>query len=1519
MNRSCGLHESSSERDACGIGLVVRLDGQSEHRSIVDGLTILENLEHRGAVSGDGRTGDGAGLLCRIPDNFFRAEMGSVLANAAGSTQSDAGFDGLPYAIGMFFLPRGISAYKTAASLVEYVTTREGISLLGWRDVPIVPQVLGTRGTASLPRIVQAAFAPPSSISGDEFERKLFVLRKCMESEARAAGFQLDDFSIPSLSSRTIVYKGMFVASQFASFYPDLGRPDFKSPFSVVHQRYSTNTFPSWPLAQPFRMISHNGEINTLRKNINAMKARQATLASPYFSADLKKLFPIIETAGSDSAMFDNVYELLVQAGRSPEHAFMMMVPEAAGKGDSNEQRGFHEYHSAVMESWDGPATMVFTDGRSIGVAADRNGLRPFRFAQTADGRLIGASEAGALTLDESSIVKKGKLGPGKMLLVDLIHGTVRGNDEVKEKVFQSAPYGAWLAANRLELGDLPEPASMQAGHTEQEAVRLGRYFGYTDEALRVLAPMLATGKEGISAMGTRKIPAALTAHPDSFFSYFHQLFAQVTNPPMDPVREGTVMSLEGFIGRERNLLDESPLHCRQLRLAHPVLTNADLRRLQASDSGDFRACTVSTLYNLDGKSEATDPAPGSRLKAAVESIRTSVELRIDEGYSLVILSDRGLCAGSAAVPALLALSAANLCLVEAGKRHRTGLVVETGEAREIHHIAMLVGYGASAVNPWFVFETMQDLCRQSARVQGLPSVPATQEAAHSYVEAIKSGLLKTMSKMGICTIGSYRGGGLYEAVGLARDFMATFFPGTESRAGGIGLEHLESDLADRSSQAFMAEPEVLQQEAGPLDLPWPPALAALLTQASRDDDAEAFRQYTQGMDNPARQAVCLRDLFSVRQGSPVELPTVQDASSICARFSIAAMSCGALSPEAHETLAAGANAAGAWSNSGEGGEDETRSGVYPDGISRASASRQVASGRFGVTARYLVDARELQIKMAQGAKPGEGGQLPGSKVNAYIARLRHTKPGTQLISPPPHHDIYSIEDLSQLVHDLRCINPTARIAIKLAAQSGIGAVAAGAAKAGADCVIISAGDGGTGAAPQSSLDYAGGSWEFALPEVRQVLAMNDLTDRVSVQVDGRLRTGRDIVIAAILGAREFAFGTAALIAVGCIACGRCNTDRCPVGITTQNEALRARFKGKPGHVAQFLRLLAEDTRRVLASAGYRNLDDIAGRYDLLDYHGQDRSGRDALLDFSRITEALEIAKRPAAAWTDEGEESGPLNLPPPPAGLPAFNARWRAPFKAPELEADLLEPVCAALEAGTAFEAELNIHNADRSIGAALSGELVRKHLDAEQATSATIRFRGSAGQSFGAFLVAGLSFKLSGEANDFVGKGLSGGTISIWPAEASTFVQDSNVIAGNVCLMGATSGRLHLCGRAGERFAIRNSGASAVAEGIGDHGCEYMTGGTVTVLGPVGHNFGAGMTGGTAYLLDEDGQASFRLDTASVYASRIELSEDKARLKAEVERHAAETGSLKARGLLSDWEAALPRFLKVEAKMPA
>jgi len=1523
MRREEGLHRREHEHDACGLGLVARLDARPDHATIADALAVLRNLEHRGAVSGDGRSGDGAGLLCRIPELFFRNREAGRLPESG--ELSAAGLDaGLPWALGMFFLPSKDAGRRVAHRLVEYIAAREGFEFLGWRTVPVLPQVLGTRALASLPRIEQGFFGRPAEVAdperGEDYERRLFALRKAVEREALVAGFSLDDFSIPSLSSRTVVYKGMFVASQFASFYPDLACENFVSPFALVHQRYSTNTFPSWPLAQPFRLLAHNGEINTLRKNVAAMRGREAGLSAGALGGDLSPLHPLIQEEGSDSAIFDNVFELLVRAGRRAEHAFMMMVPEAWESGAEGPRRAFYEFHSALMEPWDGPAAMVFCDGARVGAATDRGGQRPFRFTLTSDGRFIGASEAGALDLDPSLVIERGKLGPGRMLLLDFASGRLLRDGELKDAVVAARPYGAWLAEHRIEMPSL-DRAGWEGARRGSEPSAPGTetraWFGFEEGTLRLLEPMLAAGSEAGAAMGTKKPPAILSTVPETLFAHFRQLFAQVTNPPMDPVREGSAMSLESIVGREENLLEEGPLHCRQLRLPRPLLSNEELAALREASLPGFRVTTLSTVFPLSDEAGASLPAPGFRLRAALDAVRSAVELRVDEGYSLIVLSDRGVDGKNASLPMLLALAAAHRRLVERGKRQRCALVCETGEAREVHDIAVLLGFGASAVNPWMVFDLLPELGPRAGEKEAA-QVLALRAGEH-YVEAVDKGLLKILSKLGISTISSYRGGGLFEAVGLSEDLVSEFFPGIESRVGGIGLEEIEAELFRRHREAFGAAGSATPFASAPArrsasEVPWPPRLTSLLTKAVRENDEEAFKSWSEGITSSDRPPFALRDLFGWKDRQALPIGDVEPVEAIVARFSVAAMSCGALGPEAHEALAAGANLAGAWSNSGEGGEDEERGRARGDGYDRRSASRQVASARFGVDARHLAGAREIQIKMAQGAKPGEGGQLPGAKVNELIARLRHARPGIGLISPPPHHDIYSIEDLSQLIHDLRAVNPRARIAVKLVAQAGIGAVAAGTAKAGADCVIVSGTDGGTGSAALSSIDHAGNWWELALPELRQVLAANQLSDRVSIQVDGRLRNGRDIVIAAILGAREFAFGTAALVALGCTVCGQCDKDGCPAGIATQKPELRARFAGSPRHVAAFLMFMAEDTRRVLASLGLRALDEASGRHELLDFLGRADGGRARLLDFSRLTQALSRGNPLPLDWGEGEDGIAPFELPPAPAGLAAFEGSSRGARPLPEPDQDLMEALASALGTGRDFEATRTIRNLDRSVGAALSGELVRRGLDRVSAR-AFLRFEGSAGQSFGAFLVESLSFLLVGEANDFVGKGLSGGSLALRPFPDSRFEPHRALIAGNVCLFGATAGRAFFNGKAGERFAVRNSGAIAVVEGTGDHACEYMTGGRVVILGETGRNFGAGMTGGLAFVMDEEATLPSRIDGVSVELLPLGAGDEEL-LRADLADHAAATGSPRAAGLLAAWESARRGFVKVSPR---
>lgn len=1523
MQAATGLYDPRHEHDACGLGIVANIDGRSEHGIVSDALSLLRNLEHRGAVGGDSKTGDGAGLLCRIPDAFFRAEFGGVLEGIGPlEAAEDPGPDedkvdslgGLPYGLGMFFLPREAASLKVALSLVEYVAGREGFEVLGWREVPVRPEVLGQVAATSMPVIRQAAFLRRAGVEalvqGEELERDLYILRRCIEREARNAGFGLDALSIPSLSSRTLVYKGMFVASQFQAFYPDLDQDAFSSPFAVVHQRYSTNTFPSWPLAQPFRMISHNGEINTLRKNMHTMRARETTLQSHLFGAGIAKLFPIIEEAGSDSAMFDNVYELLVRAGRSPEEAFMMMVPEPFGPDYhiSADKRAFYEYHSAIMESWDGPAAMTFTDGIRVGAALDRNGLRPFRYAVTRGGRFVGASETGALELPEAEVLERGKLEPGKMILLDLGARRLIKDNELKSRVSRGRPYRRWLEKNQIELRGLFSPG--EKGRGSDPGPSLLAFFGFGAEGLSVLKPMVLDGKEAMASMGSRRPLAILSRSREPLYSYFRQLFAQVTNPPIDPYRESLVMTLVSYIGRERNLLEEGPEHARQLKLSHPILTNTDLRRLREAELADFRICTVSTVFSVAAEPGDGVPAPGSRLKAALERLRTAAELKVDEGYSLIILSDRGVDSGHVSIPALLALSAVNRRLVEAKKRHMVGLVVETGGARDVHQIATLIGYGASAVNPWLVFEALPSV------LPGLrgPRSLGIEEAEDNYLEAIERGLLKIMSKMGISTIASWRGAGLFEALGLSRAFVDEYFPGTASPLGGLGIGELESTVLERHAAAFglfaadekAGEPDPMSPAAGSAQAPWPRGAAALLRKAVTEGDESAYRAYSGAMREMDRPRYAIRDLFSLAPQAGLALEEVEAPQAIVARLSVAAMSCGALGPEAHEALAEGANSVGAWSCSGEGGEDEARQAR--DGGRSSSASRQIASGRFGVDLAYLCGAQELQIKVAQGAKPGEGGQLPGSKVDAYIARLRKSSPGVSLVSPPPHHDIYSIEDLSELIHDLRSVNPRARIAVKLAAQAGIGAVAAGVAKAGADCVVISSGDGGTGAAALSSIDHVGGPWELALPEVRQVLGMNGLKDRVVVQVDGRLRHGEDVVVAAILGAEEFAFGTAALLALGCVACGQCDKDLCPAGIATQKPELRARFAGEARHLGAFLGFVAEEVREILARLGLHSLEEAFGRLDLLDLKGRSRGGDEGLLDFARVKEALALARG--------ARKDGAKALKP---GLASFR-RGLSPTAMPVLDARLVDLISGKDRPGEAFR----IRNCDRSTGAALSGYIQGLSLAGEGQSlgglpdgrgGILINFEGAAGQSFGAFLAPGISFMLRGEANDYLGKGLSGGRLILRPREASRYSPEWNVIAGNVGLFGATAGEAFICGRVGERFAVRNAGVRAVVEGAGDHACEYMTGGRVVVLGSTGVNFGAGMTGGVAYVLDEDQLFDTRCSAEGLCLDSLAAEEDRAELRALLEDHLHWTGSPRASLVLGAWEEYAPLFVRVSA----
>jgi glutamate synthase (NADPH/NADH) large chain len=1475
MREPFGLYDPSLEHDACGVGFIANLSGEKSHRVVEDAVRILMNLEHRGAVGGDQKTGDGAGMLLQLPHAFFQRVAGL-----------DLPAPGL-YGVGFFFLPPEAPEAARARVLVEEAARREGAAPLGWREVPVNPDCLGEQARREMPSFWQLFLTPPAGTEpGEPTERRLYVMRKAMEARARELGWGPERFYIPSLSSRTIVYKGMFVSPQFVPFYPDLSAEDFQSALAIVHQRYSTNTSPSWFLAQPFRFAAHNGEINTLRRNVNNMRAREATLCSPLFGEDLAKLLPIVSPGGSDSAVFDNVLELLVLSGRSLPHAMAMMVPEAFGTKYhiSEDKRAFFEYHAAIMEPWDGPAALAFSDGVLVGAMLDRNGLRPARYLVTRGGTVILASEVGVLEVDPAEVLEKGRLAPGRMLLVDTAQGRVIRDSEVKSAISRRRPYRHWLEKNRILLKGLfgvPRPVAFD----RERLPALQRSFGYTrEDLLTVIAPMAENAQEPIGSMGDDTPLAVLSTRPQLLFDYFRQLFAQVTNPPIDPYRENLVMSLMSFVGRERNLLAETPEHCRQLKLSHPILTNDDIEQLRESGLKDFLVRTVPILFPV-GES------PGA-LETALVRACLEAERCIDEGASMIILSDRGVGAAEAAIPSLLAIGGVHHHLVRRGKRHLSALVIETGEAREIHHFACLIGFGASGVNPYLAFETIHDL-----RERGyLDAELSAQAAAENYITAVKKGLLKVMSKMGISTLRSYRGSQCFEALGIGRELIELAFAGTPSRIGGIGLLQVEREKRELHEAGFPARPT----QAPPTELPpgglyhyrrgaerhlFSPEAIALLQRAVRAGDYAQFKKYTALVNDP-RSPCTLRSLLRVRPGTPVSLEEVEPEEAILKRFLTSAMSFGSISKEAHEALAAAMNSLGARSNSGEGGEEEGRFRSGPENGGSGSKVKQVASARFGVTSSYLVSAEELQIKMAQGAKPGEGGQLPGPKVDEGIARVRHSTPGVMLISPPPHHDIYSIEDLAQLIFDLKHANPLARVSVKLVAEVGVGTVAAGVAKGRADTVLVSGGDGGTGAAPLTSIRHAGMPWELGLAEAQQVLSASGLRERVRLQVDGQLKTGRDVLIAALLGAEEFGFATTALVSLGCVLARKCHLNTCPVGVATQDPRLRRRFAGKPGDVVNFMRFLAREVRELMAEAGFRSIEEMVGRVERLEPNPEAGHEKTRSLDFSCL-----LAPPPGARRCTR-------------QGLNAFP---------PSLDTYLIDSAREALEHGQALEIDAPIRNCDRAVGATLSAEVSRRYGSAGLPDATVrIRLKGSAGQSFGAFLAPGLTCELEGEANDYLGKGLSGGRLVVYPPRGAGFLAERNSIVGNVALFGATSGEAFINGTAGERFAVRNSGAVAVVEGVGDHGCEYMTGGRVVVLGDTGVNFAAGMSGGIAYVLDRTQLFDTRCNLETVDVEPL-AEEDRRFLRAVISRHVHFTGSPNAAGILAGWEEMLPLFVKV------
>ena len=1479
-----GLYDPTREHDACGMGFVVNIRGEKSHDILRKGIEVLINLAHRGACGCDPETGDGAGILIQIPHRFFARETARLGFPVPAEGQ---------YAVGMAFLPVEKHQRLQCEGILERILREENLTVLGWRDIPIDGTAIGRVARGSQPYIQQIFVGRPAGLAEDAFERKLYIVRKRVESEIAASEIEdRDMFYIPSLSSRTIVYKGLLQAPQIAKFYIELNDPDVETALCLVHQRFSTNTFPSWPLAHPYRYIAHNGEINTLRGNVNWMHARQAVLSSPLFGDDLKKVFPIITPGGSDSASFDNALELLFHAGRDLPHVMAMLIPEAwAGhlhmKGD---KRAFYEYHASLMEPWDGPAAIAFTDGRVIGATLDRNGLRPGRYVVTRDGLVVLASEAGVLDIPPQQIKTKGRLQPGKMFLVDTVEGRIVSDKEIKKRLASRQPYAQWLRQNQIMLDKLPEPSRVHESDHETILCRQ-RAFGYSAEDLSmILEPMARTGEEPVGSMGNDTPLACLSDQPQNLFNYFKQLFAQVTNPPIDPIREEMVMSLTSYIGAEGNILDETPYNCSTLKLAHPILTNRDLEKLRRVSRGDLLASTLPTLFRVkDGV---------SGLKWAVDELCRRASLAVKSGYTLLILSDRGVDDDYAPIPSLLALAAVHNLLIREKTRTQVALIIESGEPREVMHFALLTGYGASAVNPYLAIETLEDLARRETFAGAVTS----DRAVHNFIKAVNKGLLKTFSKMGISTLQSYQGAQVFEAIGLEKELVESYFVGTTSRLGGIGIEVLAREALMKHAYAFrsrtQSETELnaggayhfrVKGERHLLN----PLTISKLQHAVRDSSPQTFKEYTDLIDDQNRALGTLRSLMQIRKSPrPVAITEVEPTKEIVKRFTTGAMSFGSISKEAHETLAIAMNRIGGKSNTGEGGEDADRFSNKPNGDSRRSAVKQVASARFGVTAHYLVNADELQIKMAQGAKPGEGGQLPGHKVDNIIARLRHSTPGVGLISPPPHHDIYSIEDLAQLIYDLKNVNPQARIAVKLVAEVGVGTVAAGVAKAHADVVLISGDSGGTGAAPLSSIKHAGIPWELGLAETQQTLLLNNLRSRIRVQTDGKLQTGRDVVIAALLGAEEFGFATTPLIAMGCVMMRKCHLNTCSVGIATQDPVLRQQFRGQPEHVINFFFFLAEQVREYMAELGFRTFDEMVGRVDMLDAHPAVDHWKASGIDLSAI-----------------------LYDPPVPGRVARRQIHTQEHGLDQALDHSLLAHASAALANRTRVEIQMPIRNIHRSVGTMLSGAVARQHGAAGLPDDTIqVRFTGSAGQSFGAFLAKGVTLTLEGDANDYVGKGLSGGTIIVFPPRLSHFPAEENILIGNVALYGATSGEAFFNGVAGERFAVRNSGATAVVEGVGDHGCEYMTRGTVVVLGACGRNFAAGMSGGFAYVFDERSNFSAtRCNHGSVDLESVLEDADARLLHSLILRHAELTGSERAQSILQNWPESVARFVKV------
>ena len=1466
-----GLYDGLHEHDACGVAFVATLTGTASHDIVDKAITALRNLEHRGATGAEPDSGDGAGILLQVPDKFLRAVVDFELPSVHG------------YAVGTAFLPGDEEEVAKTRQRIEEIADEEGLAVLGWRQLPVNPEMLGATALGVMPTFSQLFVAGASEPTmGMGLERLAFCLRKRSERET--------DAYFPSLSSRTLAYKGMLTTDQLDNFYPDLVDERLESAIAVVHSRFSTNTFPSWPLSHPFRFIAHNGEINTVMGNRNWMRAREALLESDLIPGDLERLFPICSPGASDSASFDEVLELLHMGGRTLPHSVLMMIPEAwenhAEMGQ--DRRAFYEFHSSVIEPWDGPACVVFTDGAQVGAVLDRNGLRPSRYWVTDDGLVVLASEVGVLDIDPATVVRKGRLQPGRMFLVDIEEHRIIEDDEVKSQLAAEHPYDEWLHAGLIRLEDLPEREHIV--HTHASVTRRQQVFGYTEEELRVLlTPMSKTAAEPLGSMGTDSPIAALSTRPRLLFDYFSQLFAQVTNPPLDAIREELVTSLEGTIGPEPNLLEPGPAACRQVVLPFPVIDNDTLAKLlHINRDGDLPGYSTHVsrgLYPVEGGGEA--------LAEKIDEICVEVSAAIAAGARIIVLSDRHSTAELAPIPSLLLTGAVHHHLVREKTRTQVGLIVEAGDVREVHHVALLIGYGAAAVNPYLAMESVEDLARDGYFVDVEPEVAVT-----NLVRSLGKGVLKVMSKMGVSTVASYTGAQIFEAVGLSQQLVDKYFTGTVSKLGGVELGTVAQEVELRHRKAYPVDGIVhahRELEIGG-EYQWrregephlfDPETVFRLQHATRNGRYDVFKQYTARVDQQSERLMTLRGLFGFKTGEAdrpaVPIEEVEPVSEVVKRFSTGAMSYGSISMEAHETLAIAMNRLGGKSNTGEGGEDSERL-HDPE---RRSAIKQVASGRFGVTAEYLTNSDDIQIKMAQGAKPGEGGQLPGNKVYPWIAKTRYSTPGVGLISPPPHHDIYSIEDLAQLIHDLKNANPSARVHVKLVAEVGVGTVAAGVSKAHADVVLISGHDGGTGAAPLTSLKHAGGPWELGLAETQQTLLLNGLRDRIVVQTDGQLKTGRDVMIAALLGAEEFGFATAPLVVSGCIMMRVCHLDTCPVGVATQNPVLRERYTGKAEHVVNFFEYVAEEVRELLAALGFRSLDEAVGHAERLD-----------------VTRAV-------AHWKAAGLDLAPImHVPALPEGTPRHNTVGQDHGLDKALDNELVALCADALERGEPVRASLRIRNVNRTVGTILGHEVTKRYRG-EGLPDGTIdlTFTGSAGQSFGAFVPRGMTLRLEGDANDYVGKGLSGGRIVVRPDRAAGFEAENQIIAGNVIGYGATSGEIFLRGQVGERFCVRNSGVTAVVEGVGDHGCEYMTGGRVAVLGPIGRNFAAGMSGGVAYVLD--------LDEGRVNRELVELGpvpgDAVDELETVVRRHLEETESPVAEALLASWSEALERFTQV------